>query len=246
MARLLDVARVNPDDGKEWRLGYEATARECNVQVEFAEACDPEYIALVGDVDSFGPGQYKVVPFIIEGFLRQGVLCQEPDDGAWFREAFNGLAEYALTRALVIQAVAGTESWIGDDSVQVQTLAGATDANMATALAAGRDLWFSTVVEPEGVPIMHVPPSLVSQLVRIGWLFVGDQGIKSTLGDKVVVGAGYESDPHVFFTGSIIIRLNDTNLEDDLIHARLNESTIAVDRLGLVDVAPCSIVKVGA
>jgi hypothetical protein len=247
MADLLEVATVNPDDGREWRLGYDQTARECNVQVEFAEACDTNYIALVGDENSFGPGQYKVVPFILEAFLRQGILCQEPDDGAWFRASFEGIAEYAFTRALVIQAVPGTESWIGDNSVQVQTLAGSTDANLETGITAARALWLSTVVTPDGKPIMHVPPSMVYRLVRLGMLLATTEGkVYSPMGDKVVVGDGYDANPHVFFTGPIVIRTGPVKVEEDLIHARMNDTTIAGDHLGMIDVAPCSIVVVGA
>lgn len=249
MARLLDIATVNPDDGREWRLGYDATARECNVQVEFAEACDPTYIAIVGDETTFGIGSYKVIPFPVQGFLRLGVNCHENDDAAWLAASFRALAERVVTRALVIQAAAGNEAWLGDDSVQTQTLSDATDAVLDAGIAAARETWFSTVVDPIGRPIMHVPPSMVSRLVRLGWLVkLGSENeAESTLGDPVVIGNGYEADPHVFFTGSIVVRLTEPNIDDGvLINARMNNLTIPIDRLGCIDVAPCSIVKVGA
>lgn len=248
MSRLLDVADVNPADGRAWRLGYETSARGCNAQVEFAEACDDSQIAVIGTETSFGPEQYKTVPFPIQGFLRQGTLCQQSDDGPWFRAAFADLAEHVLTRALVIQAAAGNQSWIGDSTVTTQTLSDSTDAVLDAALAAARETWFASVIGGGGNPIMHVPPSMVSRLVRLGWLvkFGADQSVESYLDDEVVVGSGYGPNPHVFFSGPIIVRLTDISLEDNLVNSRINLSTIAVDRLGMVDVAPCSIVKVGA
>ena len=251
MATLLGTAQVNPNDGRRWDQGYYARARQCHVDVSFDEACADDLIQLIGTATSAGPGNYKVVPFPIQGFLRESTECYQPDDLAWFGEAFKGLTEYSISRALVTQVVAGNESWIGDTAAQsVALVATPTDVQVAAAVSAARALWFSTVVEPRGAPVMHVPPSLAPALVRAGVLgYFPSKGNNelSIYGDTVVIAPGYEiTTPYIFFTGSLVVRYTEPHMEDGEIHrARINDVIIPVDQLGLVDVAPCSIVRVG-
>jgi hypothetical protein len=251
MATLLSTAQVNPNDGRRWNQGYNARARECHVDVSFDEACADTWIQLVGTEASVGPGTYKVVPFPIQGFLRESVECYQDGDVAWFAEAYKGLTEYAISRALVTQVVAGNESWIGDTAAQsVALVVTPTDVQVAAAVSAARALWFSTVVDPRGAPIMHVPPSLAPTLVRAGILGYFPSKSNNELsiwGDDVVIAPGYETTtPYIFFTGSMIVRYTSPNISDGAIHsARINNVTIPVDQLGMVDVAPCSIVRVG-
>ena len=251
MATLLGTADVNPNDGRRWNQGYNARARECHVDVSFDEACSDDLIQLVGTATSAGPGNYKVVPFPIQGFLRESVECYQDGDVAWFDAAFKGLAEYAISRALVTQVVAGNESWIGDTAAQsVALVATPTDVQVAAAVSAARALWFSTVVEPRGAPVMHVPPSLAPTLVRAGILGYFPSKSNNELsiwGDTVVIAPGYEiTTPYIFFTGSVIVRYTEPHVEEEAIHqARINNVIIPVDQLGMIDVAPCSIVRVG-
>lgn len=246
--KLLEVASVNPDDMR-WNQGYNATARQCNVQAELADACETDTIPLVGDVDSFGPGSYKVLPFPVQAFLRLPVSCEKGDDESWFREAFEKFQERAITRALVVQPIAGAETWVGDTNVQTVTLAGsATDAQLETAIFAARELWFATVFSASASPILHVPPSLTARLKRIGILEATPEGTKTITEDRLVIGNGYDvATPHVFWTGEIVVRLSDIEDRDGRVRrARMNDSVIPLDELGAIDVAPCSIVRVGS
>lgn len=249
---LLKAANVNPSDGDRatrWSQGYNRSARECGVLLELAEACDPTMIALRGTT-ALRPDTYKVMPFALRGLLQRSVGCTEDDDATWWADAFGGSIEYALTRALVIQPVAGTESWVGDAGVQTVTLGVTpTDAALATAVMAGRAQWFASVTTKTGKPIMHVPPSMAPALVRGGVLFGTPDGeVHAFNGDTVVVGAGYETaTPHVFFSSDVVIRM--TAVDDEggpLPRARLNDVVHARNIVAMIDVAPCGIVRVGS
>lgn len=245
---LLDVADVETT-AVHWPSGFTRGGRECGVLLELADACDPTTIAIRGTTASV-PDQYKVFPFALRGILRRGVTCVEADDDTWWSAAFKASIEFAVTRALVIQPVAGTESWVGDASVQTVALGGSpTDAALATAVMAGRAQWMNTVTSVKGRPIMHVPPSMAPALARGGVLGFGNDGeIYSIAGDPVVIGGGYEiATPHVFFTAGIKIEL--TPVDDEggpLPQARLNTLINAKNILATIDVPPCGIVRVGS
>jgi len=213
------------------------------------DACDPTTIALRGTTGSV-PGQYKVEPFALRGILRRGQFCKEDDDAAWWTAAFEKSLEFALTRALVIQPVAGTNAWVGDAGVQTVALGGSpTDAALATAVMAGRTQWFNTVTSVTGKPIMHVPPSMAPALARGGVLGYGNNGeVYSIAGDPVVIGDGYDvASPHVFFTADVEIYLMAADDEGGpLPVARINDLVDAKNIVAMIDTAPCGIVRVGS
>ena len=246
--KLLEVATVNPD-GIRWDQGIPGTARECNVQAELADACTTDTIEMVGDVDSFGPGAYNVLPFPAQAFLRLPVTCERDDDMAWFEAAFRQWQERVVTRAMVVEPINNAETWIGATGVQTVTLAGsATDAQLEAAIFAAREQWRSTVFSSSPSPILHVPPSMTARLGRIGILQATNEGTKTITEDRLVIGDGYDiSTPHIFWSGEIKVLMSPINNRDGRVRrARLNDSVIPLDQLFAIDTPPCSIVRVGS
>jgi hypothetical protein len=184
----------------------------------------------------------------VEAELRRGVLCERADDQAWVEKALEASLELALSRALVIQPIAGTTSWLGDSGVASVALGGSPTADdYGAAVMAARQQWINTVVSLEGGPIMHVPPSLVLTLVKAGVLQMNQQGEAATiLGDKVVIAPGYDrAGARVFFSGSIKIAYMPIDSNDLLRRVRTNDSVVVANTVAIVDTAPCAIVRVG-
>lgn len=245
---LLEAATVN--DGRvDWLgNGYNAQSRECGVQMRLTDACEEESIELVGDENS-EVAQYTVKPFAIEAQLNRSVLCERPDDTEWVKKVVEANLDYPLSRALVIQPIAGTNSWIGDAAVPTVALgADPTADDYTAAILEARAQWFETVMSIKGGPILHVPPSLVPTLVKGGILSMkGDGDAATILGDRVVIGTGYErTNMNVFYSGEIKIYHSSIDTNDILRRARTNSSIILANLIALIDVAPCSIVRVGS
>lgn len=246
--KLLEAARVNQDSLNLYGAGYYSDTRECGLQVRLTDACEEESIELIGDENS-ASGTYYVKPFAVEAELRRGVRCERADDQSWVEKALEASLEYALSRALVIQPIAGTTSWLGDAGVQSVTLPGSPTAdNYGTAVMEARKKWFDSVVSLEGGPILHVPPSLVLTLVKAGVLQMNQDGEAATiLGDKVVIAPGYDrTGAAVFFSGQIKIAYMPIDSNDLLRRARTNDSVVVANTVAIVDTAPCAIVRVGS
>lgn len=253
--KLLDAADVNPTDrwSRRWIGGYEGVARECAVHMELQDPCATTQGAIstqliIGDITS-RKSNYHVQPFPVVSALRQSVSCEQDDDKDWFRRAVQAKMEYAISRALVVNPVTGNETWVGDAGVQSVALAGTSAAQLRTAVAAAYDKWNSTVVDPEGVPIMHVPPVLLGDLQAAGIIMVtGPDEVSSGYARKVVVAPGYDTaTPHIFFTGHIKIRIAGIDEQGGVLYDhRINNYTLTVDQFAAIDVAPCSIVRVGS
>jgi hypothetical protein len=246
--KLLEAASVNRDDINLFGAGYNAEIRDCGVQMRLTDACEEESIQLVGDASS-AVGFYYVKPFAIEVELSRSVVCEKPDDQAWVEKVLEANLDYPLSRALVIQPIASTTSWLGDTGVATVTLAGSPTADdYGTAVMAARKLWFETVMTLAGGPILHVPPTLVPTLVKAGVLQVDQKGqATSILGDRVVIAAGYDrGNPNVFFSGEIKIAYMPIKSNDLLRRARTNDSVIVANTIAIVDTPPCAIVRVGS
>ena len=238
--KLLDVANVERPD----RVDYvgEFTSRECGVEILLTEFCDatPTDTAVVGSPTS-APGAFKSIAFPIDGFLRRNTFCNQPDDLAWFAQSFTQKLEFVLTWALTIEATTGTESWTGATGVQSVTLAGTTTAQRVAGIYAARRQWFKSVIAPAG-PILHLPPSWGADMKAAGLLNDSNTTVN---GDPVVLGDGYDEHPQAFWTGPITIVLGALNKES-VPRARLNDAVHVMDQVARFDVAPCSIVRVGA
>ena len=223
--------------------GDELTSRECGVEIRLVEACDYPFgeTPVIGS-DTSLPGAFKTVPFAIDGFLRRGTFCAEPDDLAWFGRAFQDTLDYVLGWMFTIAHAAGSESWIGDNNVQSVSLAGNTDAQRLAGILAGRKLWRQTVVA-EGGPVLHLPPSWVPGMVAVGLLT--PDGERTTIGDVVVVSDGYDEKGIAFWTGPVQIKVGKINTEM-VPRARTNDEVNVLDTFAQIIVSPCSIVRVGA
>lgn len=245
--KLLEAARVNRDSLNLFGAGYYSDTRECGLQVRLTDACEETSIPLVGDNTS-AAGQYFVKPFAVEAELRRSALCERSDDQSWVEKALEASLEFALSRALVIQPIDGTTSWLGDPGVASVTLAASPTADdYGTAVMAARKQWFETVVSLDGGPILHVPPSLVLTLVKAGVLQMNQAGEAATiLGDKVVIAPGYDrTGARVFFSGQIKIAYMPIDSNDLLRRARTNDSVVVANTVAIVDTPPCAIVRVG-
>jgi hypothetical protein len=247
--KFLEAATVNPDDrNARFTAGYNASARECGVQITIEDACDAaETIAVTGDADT-GPGSYKVVPFSVVAMLRRSTMCAEPDDHAWLVGALERKLDFVLARAMTIQPIAGHESWLGGPGVQEVALAGSppTAAQRAASIIAAHTKWHETIVA-DGPPVMHVPDALVPELIGSNIIKNGAGGTISAWEEPVVTSAGYDAHPIVFFTAPYIVRMTGINAEGRPIYnTKLNNETIPADVLAVIDVPPCSIVRSGA
>jgi hypothetical protein len=254
--RLLDdgVATVNPAPGSRmpsdgrWAAGYNNSTRACAVHMEIQDPCGGEAnIAIMGTVTG-RPASYFVQPFAVRAYLRQSVSCEGPDDKDWFRESARAKLEYVAGRGLVQQFAPTVETWIGDAGVQSVALPGTSAAQYRTAVAAAYDLWNASVASSSGEPLMHVPPSLVPDLQAAGILSVtSPDEISSVYSSKVVSTPGYDLNAKIFFSGEIVIRVGEPDDEGGALYfARINDVTLSMNTLMAIDVAPCSIVRVGA
>lgn len=240
--KLLDIAtkvsgRVDMYD--------EIPTRECGVEIRLTDACDTgsaSDVELIGTAAS-APGTFKTAAFPLEGILRRGSYCSEPDDLSWFARAFTAKLEFILTWMLTIEHSAGSETWTNGAGVQTVAL-GATPSvdQRVAAIMAARLQWESTIVADSG-PILHVPPSQAPALVAAG-LIVPD-GSVTVSGDPVVVGAGYDKHPQVFWSGPITIALGPLN-QQSVPRSRLNEVVNALDQWARFEFAPCAVVRVGS
>ena len=248
---LLDFATVNPG-GVRFGQGYNASDRSCAVTAQFTELCpaDPDDITVIEVVDGADtPGTHAVKPFPIEAFLTRSTMCEQMDDAAWLEKAIRTVTERTVGRALVIEAVTGSETWINGTGVQSVTLAGSTVANKAAGVIDGRKKWFDTVVDPDvSGPGLHVPPEHLPDLVT-GSVVVVDAATKeiSTVwGDPVVVNAGYSrTGSNMFWTGSIGIHLDDPDGLGPNRIARQNTVEFRLHRMAAIDLVPCSVVRIG-
>lgn len=254
--KLLDAANVNPRGGSRapsdgrWLQGYNNSTRACAAQMEIEDPCGGESgqapVPIVGNVLD-RKASYFVQPFPIRSFLRQAVSCEQPDDKDWFAEAVKAKLEYVAGRALVTQFHPNVDTWIGDPTAQTVTLAGTTAAQYRTAVADAYDLWNSSVIDVLAEPIMHVPPRIAPDLVSAGILMAtGPDEQSSIYGGKVVVSPGYDLNAKIFFTGEIVVRISVVDDEGGPLYAaRINDVTLSSNQLMAIDVAPCSIVRVG-
>jgi hypothetical protein len=243
---LLEAADVNPDADR-WLnyLGLNRTARECGVWIMLTDPCADTSGNIVGTGTSRA-GTYITKPFFYEARLSRSAVCELPDDGKWVEQALRDANDTVIGRALVTQAIVGTESYTGHADVKSVTLTATSDATIASSVAAGRKLWMEQVAGAGERPLMHVPPSLAPALVRGGVILA--TGDKNVWGDKIVISAGYDNAaPRVFFTGPVKVYLTTIDGSEQTVrNVRMNDSVISVNEAALVDVPPCSIVRVGA
>jgi hypothetical protein len=240
---LLDVAEVTGGAERLNYVGENRVARECGAWIRLTDPCEDTSGDVVGDEDSRA-STYVTKPFFYEALLQRSVTCEQPDDTEWTIKALQEHNEIVIGRALVVQAITGTDSYTGHADVRSVTWTTTSDATKGDSVAAGRKLWVDTVVGAGVHPIMHVPPSIAPALGRAGILLAGQD--KNLWGDKVVINGGYDSaNPRVFWTGPIKVSLSSVDDPGLFRVPRTNDSTVSVNQMALVDVAPCSIIRIG-
>lgn len=251
--RFLDAAEVSTDVGLYGGEQGEFS-RSCGAFVQLVDGCLPaggHGVDIINDANS-EVSTYETMPFAVVAILRVPVKCAKEDDESWLGKALEASQEYALSRAMLVQPIDGTDSWVGSEDVkEVPLAAGADQDTLVAAIAAARNLWYTSVLSIDGKPIMHVAPALAPALVRAGVLFISDPtekgGVNSIWGDDVVIAPGYNlTSPQVFFTGEIEVKLSSVDTSGLLIDARNNRTMITANQIAEIDVNPCSIVRVGA
>lgn len=240
---LLEAVRPTTDGEHLNYTGENRVARECGTWILLTDPCEDDSGDVVGDGESRA-GAYVAKPFFFEARLSTPVGCEQNDDATWLVDALQEANNTLVGRALVTQPITGTDSYIGHGDVKSVALVTTTDATYASSVAAGRKLWMEEVVGGGLHPLMHVPPSLAPALSRGGVILPGQD--KNIWGDTVVMSAGYDNaNPRVFFTGKIEIYLSSIEGKDRVRKPRTNDSVISLNQIALVDVAPCTIVRVG-
>lgn len=230
--RLLDVATVVVGDA---HFPIEGDERDSSVNVTLDEACTdgvvtgvPVVTRLVDLADT-----YTFRPFGITIDLERRVRGARDDDQQWLKAAEEDVTEQALGKALTVQPYAGADVWIGSASVAT-----------AADVPAGRNAWTAHHI---GEPILHVAPENVPTLVGAHIIKVADDGeVVTSWHDRVVVNSGYAGYPS-FWTGEVFISLSSIDYEDEINRDILgNLVTLRGYRLAAIDIAPHSIVRVGA
>lgn len=243
--KLLEAAQVVRGNQRFPRAGLDGVCRSTGMNLRLIEACVEEYTNVVGTPASTA-GAYRANPFGVQLLLKRSVLCEQPDDESYVRRTLEANIDYPLGRGLVIQPSNGTNTWVGDPLVQSVPLAGLNADQYAAAINAARKLWKSTVLTPDGGPILHLPSSLLPLLKGAGIVELEGGKLVSVWGDPVVVSDGYDlvGTPRIFLSGPLTIYLMDY-VSSMQRATRINDSMVEVNTVALIDTEPCAIVRVG-
>jgi hypothetical protein len=242
--QLVDAATVTTGPKSGWQLGTEKEARECAVVLALTDVCEVDSDNVLVDGSA---GIYTTRPVGLTGTLSQPAQCAQPDDPEWLNGAMKDSLEFAIGRALVTQPITGFGEdgiWVGATDV-VEEPAGAT---LAEGVAKGRTTWYSHVIPDGGKrPLLHVSPTSAPALAVAGVLHVLSTGETVTIwGDDVVMSPGYDiADPLAFWTGPIKVTVSSAETTDQVYNTRQNRAQVTSGLVAVVDIPPCSIVRVG-
>lgn len=240
---LLDAAQVETG-GANWTLGGEEIDRSCGLEVILSDYCgtDPAGGVIIEPNSAGGAMPYRTLPFGIIGRLRRSTACIQSDDEAWLRDAMQQVTEQAVARALTVQSVFGTEAWVGADGVtEIEGPDGDAGRTLGAAICEARTEWSNHNV---GTPLLHISPCGLLELAQDGAVVIQEGKIWSIWGDQIVSSPGYAETPVAFLTGPITVHLS-TIESEDMIAASRNRATVEANRVGLIELAPCSIIRIG-
>lgn len=242
--RLIEMPGALVTGDERWSLGTNRVSRTCGVWIRSTDPCADTSADVVGD-STTRASTYFVKPSAVEAILTRSVVCEQPDDESWLRQALLDYDDFIASKALVVQPITGTDSYTGHADVLSVTLTSTSDATLADSVAAGRKYWFGHVAGAGTQPWMHVPPSLAPALVRGGVLLAGTG--RSVWGEPVIISEGYDlaANPRVFFSAPVKVFMNDPMTVGIHRIPRTNDSQWAFNQEYMVDVPPCSIVRVG-
>lgn len=242
--QLVDAATVTTGPNSGWQLGTEKEARECAVVLALTDVCETDADNILIDGAA---GLYTTRPVGLTGTLSQPAQCAQPDDPEWLNGAVRDSLEFAIGRALVTQPATGFGEdavWVGSPGV-IEEAAGTT---LAVGIAKARTTWYSHVVPDGGKrPLLHLSPASAPELAVAGVLHVLPTGETVTIwGDNVAMSPGYdEADPVAFWTGSIKVTVSSAETTDQVYNSRQNRAQITSGLVAVVDIPPCTIVRVG-
>lgn len=237
-----------------WTLGDEIVARGCSVHLVLQDVCstDPEDAVDILDGDG-GTSTYQVRPIGITGIMDIPTKCSRDDDDTWLTAAVKDSQEYALSTALVTEPPdsqffgGGKPIWLGSDGVRQQVYTGTTGESFALAVGAARTIWYQHNIPDGGTkPLLHVSPMIVPVLCQAGLLHVTATGELITCwGNDVIASPGYDAIvPGAFWTPKFDIKVTDIESTGLGFDHRINRVNHQSSFVALVDLAPCSIVRV--
>jgi hypothetical protein len=103
--------------------------------------------------------------------------------------------------------------------------------------AQGRAEWFSTSV---GAPTLHISADLVLGLVEE---HVSVDGATTVWGDEIVCSPGYPAGT-AFWAGRIDVFMSAVSVAT-LVAALRNQAVVQANMVAAVDMAPCTVVRIG-
>jgi len=221
-----------------WYPGWEEEDRNCSVSLSLTDVCAPNTDnGLITNSVPAEPSPYAIVPFASTARIDRKIPCAADDEEKWLIDLMraDSTVDIVVGRALCVEHATGAETWIGDTQVAQHT----ATANIHDDVPAARQAWFDSNT---GTPALHVSMNVLPKLVANG--VVDQDGQTTVWGDPVVTSPGYL--PGVAFWSGPITAYADEPQVDIWLDAPSNAMAFNGTRMYAVDMAPCSVVRIGA
>jgi hypothetical protein len=221
-----------------WYPGWEEEERNCAVSLSLTDVCAPNTAnGLITNSVPAEPSPYAIVPFASTARIDRKIPCAADDEEKWLIDFMreDSTVDTVVGRALCVQHATGAETWIGDTQVTEFT----ATANIHDDVADARMTW---TANNGGQPALHVADNVLPGLVVNG--VVAEDGQTTVWGDTVVASSGYL--PGVAFWSGPITAYADEPQVDIWVDAPSNSMAFNGTRMYAVDMAPCSVVRIGA
>lgn len=242
-------------------LAKQYRSRECSVLLELSDACDNTQANIL--TAGTGPSLYDARPFVLRAVLTMSAMCFEDGDDTWLNQVTFESRDYAVARALVSQPPASTYQsdamWIGATGVGTVTYSGDTSSTQgaetyARTIMRARSQWYRNVVpDPDqSGPILHLSSMVTPELARVGLLHRQDGELVTIMGDPVVSDPGYDPlagdplNPVAFWTPKFEVAYGDAEGIGLVVDPRLNTARMLATLPAMINLAPCSVVRVAS
>lgn len=244
--KLIDAATTR-NAGDKWL--EQVPDRTCVLEVILQDVCaadETDAITIIAG-DGLKSG-YEIRPIGIIAKLEQSAFCRQDDDVTWLNGATKDASELAISTALVVEPLpvqGKMPVWIGAPGTRAVTYTGTTVSAFVRAVVQARTVWHNNVAAEGKGPLLHLSPSAAPQLVAAGLLNVQGPGEVITVwGDDVVLSPGYDKiAPAAFWTGPIKLQISPVE-DSDAWEQTKNTQVLRTNLLAMVDLPPCSIVRV--